>query len=142
MVRRWTGIVLAVLLITAAHLDACAPAARQHAEDDWGHGASRLTGDLDAAEARWRKEIAASRAEEDRLLTDDPPGAPSTYGQVASSGDAASGEAADAEDPPVPQTFLGRVKAGIDTFGKATFAALTVVVTVGMMAAPYLIPAV
>jgi hypothetical protein len=133
--------VVAMLLIAVAHLDACTPAARERNVDDWANDPrpSMIDGDLDAAEMRWRKEIEASRAGEDRLLTDDPPGAPSSYGKVASSDGA---EAAETEDPPPPATFWGRFKAGADTFGKASFAALTVVVTLGMMAAPYLIPAV
>ncbi len=135
MMRSRSGIVLVVALLV--QLLACAAATSERKTDDWdSRSPSALTGDLDAAEMRWRKEIAASRAEEDRLLTDDPPGAPKRYGKVAFTEEVVE------EEPAMPLTRWERFKVGAAHFGKATFAAMTVVVTLGMMAAPYLIPAV
>ncbi len=47
---------------------------------------------------------------------------------------------ADAEtEAPPPTTFWGKVQAAAHSVGRASFAAITVVVTLGMMAAPYLL---
>jgi hypothetical protein len=126
----------------------------QRTGDEWAFDgkAHDLDDDPDAAESRWRKEIAAQgwsdeqdMLDRDKLLTDDPPKSPSSYGKVASSsgttsrpGDVASSPGEEG-DPAVPTTFWGRFRAHADTVGKATFAALTVVVTLGMMVAPYLL---
>jgi hypothetical protein len=138
LMRPAGGIALgAVLLLLLGPLGACGPSAqsRPRAEDEWGLAETprEIDGDMDAAEARWRREIAAERSGDDeRLLTDDPPAAPGAYGKVAFT------EGADV-GPPVPPTFWGRVKAGADTVGKASFAVLSVAVTLGMLVAPYLL---
>jgi hypothetical protein len=127
----------AALLLLTGSLGACGPSAQPHTRgaDEWDafDAPHEIDGDLDAAEVRWRKEIEAERwSDDDRLLTDDPPGAPADYGKVASSDGAKS-------DPPVPPTFWGRVRAGADKVGKASFAFLSVAVTLGIMVAPYLL---
>ena len=85
---------------------------------------SDISGNLDAAEARWRKEIENERGT-DPLLTDDPPGAPENYGTVTS-------EDGQDVDTPRQSGFWGK-------FGKASFALVSVLVALGMMAAPYLL---
>lgn len=124
-------------MLLAGLLGACGPSVQPHTRgaDEWDAAdmPHEIDGNLDAAEARWRKEIEAERwSDDDKLLTDDPPGAPSDYGKVASSVGAKT-------DPPVPQTFWGRMQTGADKVGKATFAFLSVAVTLGMMVAPYLL---
>jgi hypothetical protein len=121
--------------------------------DEWAYDGKvhDLDDAPDAAEDRWRKEIAAQRwsdehemLDPDKLLTDDPPKAPSSYGKVASSSgtspadDVATSSVAEG-DPEGPKTFWERFEAGANTVGKASFAALTVLVTLGMMVAPYLL---
>ena len=118
-------------------LGACWPSLQPHAraEDELGFEGipHEIDGDLDAAEVRWRKEIAAERwSDDENLLTDDPPKTPAAYGKVAFAEGAEVG-------PPAPRTFWSRVKAGADTAGKATFAVLSVAVTLGIIVAPYLL---
>ena len=137
----------APIVVLMIGLIGCSPAHKpQRTGDEWAFDgkAHDLDGDPDAAESRWRKEIAAQgwsdeqdMLDRDKLLTDDPPGAPSTYGKVSSGKDPSS--ASDGADPAAPKTFWGRVQSGADTVGKASFAALTVLVTLGMMVAPYLL---
>ena len=135
MMRSRSGIVVVGMLLALVQFLACAPATADRKTDDWERSPSALSGDLDAAEMRWRKEIEASRAEENRLLTDDPAKPPSTYGKVAFTEEVE-------EEPPRPLTRWERFNEGLKHFGRATFAAMTVIVTLGMIAAPYLIPAV
>lgn len=135
------GIALgAALVFLLGLLGACGPSPQPHARgaDEWGMADTphEIDGDFDAAEARWRKEIAAERwSDDEKLLTDDPPAAPAAYGKVAFTEGAEVGPPA----PLAPRTFWSRVKAGADTAGKATFAALSVAVTLGMIVAPYLL---
>ncbi len=87
-----------------------------------------VTGNLDEAEMRWRKDIEAHQGvrnadDPNALLTDDPPAAPDAYGNVADPGNT----------PQPPATFSDKANA----FGRASFAAMSVAVTLGMMVAPY-----
>jgi len=138
------GLLLALALAPA--ISCGAGPRRGPADEEWARDAqprTELAGDLDEAEIRWRKEIERSRAEDDmaaRLLTDSPPGAPVTYGEVAfdplaeeadSDGSGSGGDTGD-EAGSSSEGSWSRA-------GKATFAALTVLVTLGMMAAPYLL---
>ncbi|MBI3768562.1 MAG: hypothetical protein HY271_08715 [Deltaproteobacteria bacterium] len=107
----------------------CGPPASQPRHDPFfdDDSPSTMTGNLDDAETRWRKEIAGERTTDpDALLTDDPPGEPERYGDVAFKEKA-------------PTTFWGKVKVGAETVGRASFAAVSVLVTLGMMVAPYLL---
>jgi len=122
-----------VLLLVAASvvvvLAGCGPMAPQPRHDAFfdDDTAPMMTGDLDEAETRWRKDIAAAPdVDPDALLKDDPPRDPERYGNVAF------------KDPP-PTTLWGKMKAGAETVGKVSFAALSVLVTLGVMAAPYLL---
>jgi hypothetical protein len=123
------AVILAVAIAVTA-FTACAPVPSQGLKDPFfAEDAPSLVGDnLDEAEAKWRREIEHERASDpDALLTDDPPGKPDQYGNVAS------------QDEERPKTFWGKVKSGADTVGKASFAAATVLVTIGMIVAPYLL---
>jgi hypothetical protein len=124
--------IVLVAAIAVGALASCAPPSPQPRHDPWfdEDSPSTLTGDFDDAEARWRQEIAGERnTDPDALLKDDPPGAPESYGTVAFK---------DGEPAP-PPTFWGKVRSGAETVGKAGFAAMSVIVTVGMMVAPYLL---
>jgi hypothetical protein len=107
----------------------CGPPASQPRHDPFfdDDSPSTINGNLDDAETRWRNEIAGERTTDpDALLTDDPPGEPERYGEVAFQDEA-------------PKTFWGKVKAGAETVGRASFAAMSVLLTLGMMVAPYLL---
>jgi hypothetical protein len=119
---------LLVVVVVASAFVSCAPEATTHKglDDPWFNEDSppTITGDLDEAEARWRKELPQHHLKQDdpdALLTDDPPDSPDAYGNVAS------------EDEKQP----GSRKSFWDNVGHATFAALTVIVTIGMAVAPY-----
>jgi hypothetical protein len=108
-------------------MSGCGPTAQPRSpnaswfEDD---APSDISGNLDAAEARWRREIENDRGT-DPLLTDDPPGAPENYGTVTSEdGQKMAG------DTPGSTGFW-------NNFGKASFALVSVLVALGMMVAPY-----
>jgi hypothetical protein len=119
-----------------------------------------MSGDMDKDETEWRKQLhhetkkatqndatESDPPQSDPLLKDDPPKAPEQYGKVAN-GDAppkdqvASAKKSDpyavVDDDPetdekdqAPPTFW-------QTVGRAGFAVFTVIMTLGMMAAPYL----
>jgi len=113
---------LGVTIVTS-----CGPPARQTLDDPFfaDDAPSPVASNLDEAETKWRRELKLDRADDpDALLKDDPPGKPEEYGKVA-------------QQPEPPKTFWGKVKSGAETVGKASFAAATVLITVGMMVAPY-----
>jgi hypothetical protein len=105
----------------------CGPPPKQPLEDPFfaEDAPSPVSSNFDDAETKWRKEVEHQRrGDPDALLTDDPPGKPDEYGNVAQE---------------EPKTFWERVKRNSETWGKITFAAMSVLVTLGMMAAPYLL---
>ena len=125
---------LATLLLTVAIaatvIAGCGPVTPQARLDPFfdDDAPSPVAGNFDDAEARWRNDIGGERTTDpDALLKDDPPGEAERYGNVAF------------KDEPPPPTFWGKVKAGAETVGKASFAAVSVLVTLGMMVAPYLL---
>ena len=123
---------LVAAAVVTSVLAGCGPMTTQPRHDPFfdDDAPSPVAGNFDEAETRWRKDIAAERADDpDALLRDDPPAEPEAYGTVASKGD----------EPPPPTTFWGKVKSGAEAVGKASFAAFSVLVTLGMMAAPYLL---
>ncbi len=137
-----------MLMMLAVIASACGPTAAQRAHEGTEDEivGPRIADDWDASEARWRKDIASERWSNDdmNLLTDDPPAKPDDYGKVAkadSAETASDGDAFFGDEPqgPPPSGFWGHVKAGANSFGKASFAVLTVAVTVGMAVAPYLL---
>jgi len=120
-----------------------------------------VSGDFDKDEAAWRKQMAHETQHHDKadaLLKDDPPKSPEHYGNVAGT-DAPQTDASVKTDPPPNDASVksdegdpyARIDDDVDadpdakkpaTFwekvGRATFAAMTVLLTLGMMAAPYL----
>lgn len=124
------GIVIVVM-------SGCGPTAQPRSQrDSWfdDDAPSDISPNLDTAEERWRREIENERGT-DPLLTDDPPGAPEDYGKVTSE----DGYDLLGDQPVPPTTFWGKVKVGANTVGKASFAAVSVLVALGMMVAPYLL---
>jgi hypothetical protein len=116
---------LAIVMVTVSGCGPTTAQPRSH-NDSWfdDDAPSDISSNLDAAEVRWRKEIERDRGS-DPLLTDDPPGAPENYGTITSE---------DAQDMPGDPTS----SAGFwNKFGKASFALVSVLVALGMMAAPY-----
>jgi hypothetical protein len=117
-------------------LAGCAPT--QHRQvDDWAKEERvepEITGDNARDEARWRQELASDPWGDDaHLLTDDASGMPS---------DLAAEEDVPPRDfvgPPEPPTKWEQTQKSGSKVGKALFAVLTVFVTLGMMAAPYLL---
>jgi hypothetical protein len=123
----WT---IAALL--ASMLGACAATQKSEPTDgnEWirlADSRTELDGDLDAAEQRWRRLIADDRWADEALMTDDPPRKPDNYGAVALDGN--SGENAAPEES----------KTTWETVGRATFAVFSVLLTLGMAVAPYLL---
>ncbi len=115
---------------------ACGPTA--HRLDDWGESTAlepEITGDNAKDEDRWMRELASDSWDEDaRLLTDDPP-------RTASDLEDMRGDVPpfDFVGPPEPPSTWDNMSSGGTKFGKVFFSLLTVVVTLGMMAAPYLL---
>lgn len=129
------------LTIVAGTIASCGPTPAQGRHDPWfddDDAPPMISGNTDEAEKRWRRDIEADRGliareranDPDALLTDDPPKDPDEYGNVAFD---------DEKPPPAPTTAWGKFKAGMNKVGRASFAAMTVIVTVGMMVAPYLL---
>lgn len=129
---------LPAIAIAVALVGACGTPKRTSNPEEWSRRAE-VDGDFDKAEDRWRREIAANPWSEDdmNLLTDDPPGAPDSYGSVTAADPALSGGAVSLDDPPAEgaeesDEFWSDV-------GKAGFSAFTVLFTVGIAVAPYLL---
>ncbi len=144
----------AIVMLLAMLVAGCAtaqPRARDADQDEIL--GPKIAEDWDEAESRWRKDIASERWSEDdmNLLTDDPPSAPGSYGHVAGSAahdandvdrdldDALDEHADDGASAPPPHGVWGHVKSGANSVGKASFAVLSVAVSLGMMIAPYLL---
>ena len=119
-----------------AFVPACTPSAHRHV-DDWGEETVRepeITGDNAKDEARWRRELASDPWGDDgNLLTDDPP---QTALESEDMNDAAPPR--DFVGPPEPPSSWDNMQKSGTKFGKVFFSVMTVLVTLGMMAAPYL----
>ena len=122
-------------MLWVTQLPACAPS-MHHPDDDWERDSilePEITGDNEKDEARWRRQLADDPFGDDaHLLTDDPPGKASEYQ------DEEGAPPPDFVGPPAPPTFKERMQKRSTTFGKVFFSIMTVFVTLGMMAAPYL----
>jgi hypothetical protein len=118
-----------------ALLSGCAPTTKHRQVDDWAKEERiepEITGDNARDEARWRQELASDPWGDDaHLLTDDPPG-------VAALEEDDDAPPSDFVGPPEPPTKWQNAQKSGSKVGKALFAVLTVFVTLGMMAAPYL----
>src|SRR5256885_15395109 len=84
---RQTTCLCGMLMMLALLASGCGPTAAQHAHQDKEDEivGPRIADDWDESEARWRKDIAATRWTNDdmNLLTDDPPAKPGDYCKVA-----------------------------------------------------------
>jgi hypothetical protein len=150
---RAVGIALAAVVMASVISGCDAPARRPLQDPFFDDDASTtgVSGDFDKDEAAWRKQMAREHqhpAEADALLKDDPPKPPDQYGNVARpdadvthprdlSLDPYAGVDEDVNadndlEKPPPATFWEKV-------GRASFAAMTVIMTLGMMVAPYLL---
>lgn len=131
----WRAQRIVLGLVVMASLIACAPQAHREV-DDWDREMvmePEITGDNAKDEARWRRELASDPWDtDDGLLTDDPPKTASDYANDDI-------PPLDFVGPPEPPTRWQGLQKGGTTFGKALFSVLTVFVTLGMMAAPYLL---
>ncbi len=124
--------VIAVLALIAA----CTPAAHRQV-DEWGEDKTmrpEITGNNAKDEARWRRELASDPWGDDaHLLTDDP------ISDDAFGEDEDSSPPKDFVGPPAPPSSWDNMQSGGTKFGKVFFSIMTVLVTLGMMAAPYLL---
>lgn len=113
---------------------ACGPTMHQP-DDDWKALEPEITGDNDKDEARWRRELESDPwGNDSHLLTDDPPKTAAEYRMRHDD----EVPPLDFVGPPEPPSRWDNMQKGGTTFGKVMFSVLTVLVTLGMMAAPYL----
>jgi len=123
------------LVVVCGLLGACGPTSHRH-DDEWGEGPANepmISGNNDRDEARWRRELDDDHWGDDaHLLTDDPP-------QNAAELAEEDIPPLDFVGPPEPPTRWDNMQKGGTKFGKVFFSIMTVLVTLGMMAAPYLL---
>ena len=128
------GIVV-VLIGMLAGLATCGPTSHR-GDDEWGEGPTEepmITGDNERDEARWRRELASDPWGDDSdLLTDDPPKAAAEYENDEDI------PPLDFVGPPEPPSTWDNMQKSGSILGKFMYSFLTVAVTLGMMAAPYL----
>jgi hypothetical protein len=136
-----TGILIALGLAVAVGCSGAKGSRGGMLDDEWARNVKthEIDGNLDRAEAQWRREIERDRAtdmDDLNLLTDNPPKAPESYGKVTSQAGVEAADGGEAEDDAAaagdPEGFMSKA-------GKATVAGLSVALTLGMMAAPYLL---
>jgi hypothetical protein len=95
-----------------------------------------ITGDNAKDEARWRHELDSDPwGDDSSLLTDDPPQSV-TDSQNLDNDDIPP---LDFVGPPEPPSTWDNMQKGSTKFGRIFFSVMTVFVTLGMMAAPYLL---
>jgi hypothetical protein len=116
----------------------CGPTSHRRHGDDWDDAATvlepEISGDNAKDEARWRNELASDPwGDDSALLTDDPPKTADEYQE--SDADVPFGFVG----PPAPPTSWEKMQHRSTTFGRIFFSIMTVFVTLGMMAAPYLL---
>lgn len=121
-----------------ALIAACAPT--QHRQvDEWGEEQTirpEITGNNAKDEARWRQELASDPWGDDaHLLTDEPP----PTGEAFDDMDEPNAPPKDFVGPPAPPSRWDNMTKGGTKFGRVFFSIMTVLVTLGMMAAPYLL---
>jgi hypothetical protein len=128
-------VVATIGMLGLALVSACGPPTHHNSDwDDGGVMEPQITGDNDKDEARWRRELASDPWGDDgHLLTDDPPKNAAEY---------EPGRDVPPKDfvgPPAPPTTKEKMQASSTKLGKLFFSIMTVLVTLGMMAAPYLL---
>jgi hypothetical protein len=127
--------VVVVLMGVLAGLATCGPTSH-HGDDEWGDAPKTqpmISGNNARDEARWRRELASDPWGDDSdLLTDDPPKSMSEY---ANDDDIPP---LDFVGPPEPPSTWDNMQSGSSKVGRVFFSLMTVLVTLGMMAAPYL----
>lgn len=132
--RFWVVVVLVGML---AGLATCGPTSHRGGADEWGEGPTKepmITGDNDRDEARWRRELASDPwGDDSNLLTDDPPKSQQEYEERDE-----DIPPLDFVGPPEPPSTWDNMQHGGSKIGKVFFSLMTVLVTLGMMAAPYL----
>ena len=128
---RFVGRVVRLACVLAV---SCGPTMHQP-DDDWKALEPEITGDNEKDEARWRRELESDPwGDDSHLLTDNPPKTAAEY--RAHQDDEVP--PLDFVGPPEPPSRWDNMQKGGTTFGKVMFSVLTVLVTLGMMAAPYL----
>ena len=128
-------IVIALIAVSCVTLiTGCGPTKHRQV-DDWANDEMlepEITGNNAKDEARWRQELKSDPWGDDaHLLDDDLP-------SMIAEDDDAPEQPRDFVGPPAPPTRWESMQKGSGKFGRAFFAVLTVFVTLGMMAAPYL----
>lgn len=133
--RFWVVVVVLGILAGAV---ACGPTSHRHGDewdDDGPTQAPMISGDNAKDEARWRRELASDPwGKDSNLLTDDPPKSAKDYEDASD-----DIPPLDFVGPPAPPTRWEKVQTGSTKLGKVFFSIMTVFVTLGMMAAPYLL---
>ena len=129
-------VVVFIVALGLALGSACTPTQGRHL-DEWGEDTMKkqeITGDNEQDELRWRRHLAADDpwGDDGNLLTDDPPMDAAAYQE-------SDVPPLDFVGPPQPPSSWDNMQKGGTKFGKVMFSVLTVLVTLGMMAAPYLL---
>lgn len=126
-----------VLIGVLGLLAACGPTSHRP-DDEWGEGPAHdpmITGDNARDEARWRHELDSDPwGDDSSLLTDDPPQSATDYQNIDN-----DIPPLDFVGPPEPPSTWDNMQKGGTKFGRIFFSVMTVFVTLGMMAAPYLL---
>ena len=121
-------------------LAACGPTTHRQV-DEWGDNKTarpEITGNNIKDEARWRRELDSDPLGDDaHLLTDDPPLSADDFRDMDQ--EDANLPPKDFVGPPAPPSRWDTMQSGSTKFGKVFFSIMTVLVTLGMMAAPYLL---
>jgi hypothetical protein len=130
--------VVVTLIVVLGLPCACGPTSTSqshHRDDDWERAMQpEITGDNAKDEARWRRDLASDPwGDDSALLLDDPPKSAAEY-----QGTDEDIPPLDFVGPPEPPSTWDNMQKGSTKFGKIFFSILTVFVTLGMMAAPYL----
>ena len=128
-------VVALIGMLALVVVSSCGPPT--HHNSDWDEGGvvePHITGDNAQDEARWRHELASDPWGDDgHLLTDDPPKTAAEYQ------DGRTVPPKDFVGPPAPPTSAEKMQQNSTKFGRIFFSIMTVLVTLGMMAAPYLL---
>jgi hypothetical protein len=130
-------VVALIGMLGLVSMSACGPTSHRH-DDQWGETATmepEISGNNAKDEDRWRRQLASDPWGDDaRLLTDDSPLTAADYEALHD-----DTPPLDFVGPPAPPSRWDTMQSGSPKFGKIFFSIMTVLVTLGMMAAPYLL---